>query len=58
MISLIDQRFSQNYRQFTNNKLERTLNVSINQIKEYVPRCISYVGCRTSIYHFLKTIIE
>lgn len=54
----IDQTFCQNYHQFTNIELEKTLSVSVNQIKEYVPRCISCIGCRTSIDSFLKTMLE
>lgn len=43
----IYQTFLQNYEKLSPRELENTLCVSIDQIKEYIPRCVSCLGCRT-----------
>lgn len=39
--------FLKSYQQLTSRELENTLCVSINQVREYIPRCVSCLGCRT-----------
>jgi hypothetical protein len=41
------QTFLKTYQKLTIEELENTLSVSISQIKEYIPRCITCHGCRT-----------
>ena len=44
------QTFLQNYQKLNTQELENTLCVSISQIKEYIPRCVSCLGCRTRFF--------
>ena len=39
--------FVKTYQKLTMEELEDTLSVPISQIKEYVPRCVPCIGCRT-----------
>ncbi len=39
--------FIKTYRKFTLDELQNVLCVPISQIKEYIPRCVSCLGCRT-----------
>ena len=39
--------FLKNYHQLTTQELEKTLCVSMSQVREYIPRCVSCLGCRT-----------
>ncbi|CAF0825705.1 unnamed protein product [Adineta steineri] len=50
--------FVKTYKKLTNDELQDTLSIPISQIKEYIPRCISCIGCRTSIDSFIKSLIE
>ncbi|UJR15999.1 hypothetical protein I4U23_002917 [Adineta vaga] len=52
------ETFIKTYQKLTSEELEAALSVPINQIKEYIPRCVSCIGCRTSIDNFLKSLIE
>ena len=45
--SKIYDTFIKTYKNLTPEELQDTLSVPISQIKEYIPRCVSCIGCRT-----------
>ena len=38
----------------TMEELQDTLSIPISQIKEYIPRCVPCIGCRTRSFVYLK----
>ncbi|CAF1069666.1 unnamed protein product [Adineta ricciae] len=52
------ETFVKTYQKLTPEELEVALSVPISQIKEYIPHCVSCIGCRTSIDTFIKSLIE
>jgi hypothetical protein len=54
--SKVYDTFIKTYKKLTNEELQNALCVSINQIKEYIPRCVSCIGCRTRFFFLFISI--
>ncbi len=56
--SKVYQKFIKIYEKLTIEELEKTLSVPISQIKEYIPRCIPCLGCRTRFAFLFPLILK
>jgi hypothetical protein len=48
------EKFVKTYKILTMEELQDTLSVPISQIKEYIPRCVPCIGCRTRSFVYLE----
>jgi len=46
-------KFVKTYKNLTIEELQNSLCVSISQIKEYISRCVTCIGCRTRFFFIL-----
>lgn len=51
------QTFIKTYQKLTIDELQTALCVPIHQIKEYIPRCISCIGCRTRFLYLIYLVL-